>query len=240
MNRLTEDDPSATWLARHAGWVLVSVGVAQVALAAVFRDSVAVAPVFAILGTGCVVLGVIVDRVESFELGTKGIRAVVARLAKEPALGAVSARDVMEFLNAALSRHGNRLRLPGPEGVVDEVITDIGDARQAEERVAEWLRERDWTVERTTPGGFPYDFIARRGDETLYVEVKFARRPARPEQLGQVLIMASFLPSVVARNTRYALFVVGAGLTSAALANLKSQKLIEVYVSSPEGFEQIV
>jgi hypothetical protein len=234
-----------SWLARNGGSVLALAGIAQIALAAVFRHTVTVAPLFAFLGVVCLVLGVVLHRaVGEVEISTKRFRFFLAELASRPELRHVSAEVFVEGLEAALEvsepSETPALEQGIVEGVVKEVAATQAMVLNADEEVKRWLEGEDWLLERMPPGGFAYDFTARRGDEILYVAVKASRRPVTDDQISQVILMATFMPSVVARQTRFALIIVGSELTQAALARIRGQNLIEVYVMPETGtFERI-
>jgi hypothetical protein len=122
-----------------------------------------------------------------------------------------------------------------PPGLSDAAS---GDARIAavafEERVAQWLREQGFEVERTRRGRA--DFVGRAGDRSVVVETKLARRPVPRSQLVAWVAQLQDAARQLGVDRRI-LVIAAPGLTASAAKFLREPmpKEVEVYLEDEAG-----
>jgi hypothetical protein len=245
------DDP----LAVYGGWILLAVGLSLVSLAFVFRADADIAPASLTLGVLCVVLAVVVSRIEgAFKFGTGGIEGVLRRVKRsvrrDPNIPPAQRDDVLDYATELLLEDSSTLsssvddaywaatRAAGLwpyEQARDAVIGFVG-------RFAVWLSSQGWAVTEAGPGD-PFDLIAERDGRRMYIEVKVTRKALNRSifetWLAEVMRLRSREP-----DAEFALVVSSPLLTSDALAfieqTVKSFPGVKIYLDNPAGgFERL-
>ena len=230
------DRDAGSALLRHGSWLLAAVGIGEIGLAVLLRSSVALSPLFAFLGTACVIIAVIVERAEAFELSPNRLRVALRALANRPEIRDATGEVVVEALEAQLDRSTRRRRLS--KDLAEDVAAEVAVVRSSEiaavDRAAEWLRTRGWNVEQVDRHGFPYDLVATREAESLYIDVKASPRPLDVDVIRRANAVLAVVPSVVMGQTRFAIWAATPGVTPAALQAAQQNGFI-LFVESPNG-----
>jgi hypothetical protein len=199
-------------LATLGGWILVGFGITLIALSAIFADKTAIAPVFAFGGIACVVIGVLVARIEGeFELTPASLRAqlsAVTTVARSEELTLEEKGDQIveivagsqERLEAALTRAMSQAHASVASTAADrlertanETAARGGPAQtrgyRFEQAVADYFLGRGFEVEQTRDFGF--DLVARKpGEETRFVQAKAVRHLSRAD-VERLITLAS-------------------------------------------------
>jgi Holliday junction resolvase len=154
--------------------LLVVFGVALVVLAAHDADHEVVAPVFAFTGVACVVLGVILHRVEALELSATSLRAKLFGVVKREDLTLEEKADAMIDLLEQQRTSRSPENRPRTGGAARTTAFDF------ERAVAEFFREDGWEVEDVGGGApdVPVDLLARSGDDLYVIEAKTFQHPS--------------------------------------------------------------
>jgi len=232
--------PSA-WLQRHGGWLLCGLGIALIALATVFVEQVAVAPIFAIGGIGLTVLGVVLPRVQGqMELGTNGFKFFLAEIGRQAVT--LSPEAKAEVLDEIVERANEleRLRESAPSksrSVAERMVISATRGADLERKAVTWLRAQGWNVEQDARGpGIHFDAVAVKEGERLIVEVKAGVRSA-PQLIAQARRLKDAAVAHWGPELRFALLL-GEHPPHSMIARLASEGL-EVYAEAGEGFERL-
>jgi hypothetical protein len=237
MTSISRPDPSSNkpnFLARRGGWMLVAFGVALVALACVFADDAAIAPIFAFMGVASVVLGVLAARfVGDFELSATRLKGTLLAVAEREDLTLEDKGDVMvRIVEQAAS--------PEPAHAAQGAWSQALNRGLAfEEKARRWFEANGWQVEPppTLRGVELGDFIATKDGDTALVEVK-ARSRISTADIRQLLGRAARLARAdqVPDFDKLMVAVPPGSLTSAAAADAASDSSLPIeIVEVPES-----
>jgi hypothetical protein len=179
--------PQPDRLGRHGGLGLTLFGIALVVLACCFADKTAVAPIFASGGIVCVVLGVVLSRVEGdLELSATGLKARLQAVRtiteREDLTLDEKADEIIEVIEAP--RVSVAPRFPRGVEVGSPPDDPVQRALEFERLLRDHLIAEGWTIEDHRPidaADQGWDMVARRGDEHALVVAKASRRLARAD-----------------------------------------------------------
>jgi hypothetical protein len=248
------------WLGRNGGWVLLVLGLVLIALSVVIINKrEAVASILAFSGVAAFVFGVLLSRLEGafefsptkFAATLKAVRTVGIR---EDLTLEEKADLIIHLLGVGRDEQEaaepTYLEAPKVEGSDDQrdylparllsftAPTEINQVKLAgssfEQHVAQIFRAERWDVEETRPGpDSGFDFIARKNDKTLYIEVKLRHRLSTADAY-------QVIGAVHSRNdppdVRYALAVNAGALSASARAALAADPNIYVMEIPVEGW----
>ncbi len=218
------------WLGEIGGWVLVVLGIALIALAAVFADKATVAPVFAFGGIVAVVLGVLLARVEGdFELTPTSLKAqltAVATVARREDLTVEEKGDeiigMVEALEARFLDMQRLLQAPSPPQLppaTEQSVARIPGGRAQlrgalfEQAVAEYFRRDGWEIVEQTPD-YGIDFIATKpGERKRLIQAKALHRLSTAD-VERLIAMTSI--DQMPADARYVLATPAGSLTISA------------------------
>jgi len=233
------------------GWLLAVLGIGLVALAVVFAEHPAVAPIFAIGGIGLILVGVLLPRVEGqFELSGAGaaIKFFLADVrVLTQGLETKAKAQVLDQLVEEIADEGAPPSIRTATRVVGTVVANAQASMAVGHLFAQWLQSNGWTLVAagisTLSQATEFDVVAQRGKEWLVVEasagvlgagflVSAASLSARTLQLRGNIIAdqdAHIRPAVV---------------TSTAPSTMVIDSLrpfgVEIYVQTEHDFEQVV
>jgi hypothetical protein len=228
-------------LARLGGWVLLVVGCTLSALAFVFRKDADVAPTALVLGVLCIVLAVVLSRVEGpFKFGTRGIegelRAIRRRVRNDPALPRPPQKaDVVEVAREMIEQDPDLLEDSNGSSYIGLSLYTRARSKvlSFEDQVYQWLVEQGWDVSDQFGVDQLPDFIAERDGEQLYAETKVTTRPLDRAAVQRWIDL--LLPWRASPNTRVALFVSAPSVTASAASAARRQQQVEIYVETGLG-----
>jgi hypothetical protein len=237
---------SARWLEQHAGFVLIATGAGLIALAAIFRGTPAVAPMFGLFGSVMVILGCFASRIEGdIEVSKDGLRTVVREIERLRSEEGLPAESVPALLEDAIDRYEPRSRRPTD---VQHAARDAArDAIREGDVIASpvirefhlldafggWLDDRGWDVVRgARVGTRQIDLIGSKDGETLLVEAKGYTRPAGLPAIRQAMTLRSVFPD---RRPRVALLLSEEAGITADVLEVARRELVEIYVVDPGG-----
>jgi hypothetical protein len=138
-----------------------------IALAAILADKPAVAPIFAIMGVGMIVLGAFFSRIEGgIEATRDGVKAVVREIERLTADRELPAEDFVDLIDTALDHYDPRLRkrpevVKAARDIAQEVVRDQEPVHRVRETwlalaFTRWL-EQEGGMLPVMPGS-PMDF----------------------------------------------------------------------------------
>jgi energy-converting hydrogenase Eha subunit C len=241
----------ADWLDVHGGFVLLLCGFVLVAVACIFADKTAVAPIFASFGAVLFILAAFYSRIDGVVQATsRGIGIAVKeaqRLSREQNLPPELASEVV---NRAIdgveisSRKAANIQRAGETAAQQAVASVTNEARQTEQSVLDdfstWLaREHGFLLEHQarkvrTDDNRAIDLLAKNRDEVLIVE---AKPRARYLGLGNLLQLKDLRPPETAddlRVRRALVFPTNETVNPRLLDTAKSAG-IEIYGVGPDG-----
>lgn len=169
-------------LMKTGPWMLIVGGVSLVVASFVFRGSSDVASPGVVLGTGMTVVGVLLERlVGPFELSLSGLKGRLAgisnRAKADPTVEPSLRDDVIDLAQADFVAEATKSATSKRDAarIADEAYENaVAEARGFEEKVRQWLVDSGWDVH-VADQRLRVDFVCRRGEERMLVEVKMRR-----------------------------------------------------------------
>jgi Holliday junction resolvase-like predicted endonuclease len=173
--------PAPNRLARFPGVCLALFGIALVALACVFASKTTVAPIFAFGGIACVVLAVLLSRIEGdFELTATGLKARLQAtqqiVEREDLTLDEKAEEIIDVVASPLRASAGSVYVFPHHG-----STVAARGYRFEQAVQRHLEAQGWEVIPTPHADSGRDLIATRNGVTVAVVVKANRHLARAD-----------------------------------------------------------